>query len=143
VPLRGSPLVIPNDIDSKKIRRQSKKNMNIFLKVNLAILVFLATSSGVTKIMLMPQDAEFFGNYGFTNPILIAYGTSQLIGGILLIIRKTRFVGAVIVAVTFLISAVVLIMAGNIPFTVFTFVAMLMLGVVMKQSLNKEKLVPA
>ena len=86
----------------------------------------------------MPQDVEFFGNYGFTNPILIAYGAAQLIGGILLVIRKTRFVGAVIVAITFLFSAVVLIMAGNIPFTIFTLIAMLMLGVVMKQSLKKE-----
>ena len=47
--------------------------------------------------MLMPQDVEFFGKYGFTNPILIAYGAAQVIGGILLIIQKARFVGAVIV----------------------------------------------
>ncbi|WP_126454745.1 hypothetical protein [Sulfuriflexus mobilis] len=47
--------------------------MSILLKVNLAILVFLAASSGVTKIMLMPQDVEFFGNYGFTNPILMLF----------------------------------------------------------------------
>lgn len=111
--------------------------MSTLLKVNLAILVLLATSSGVTKVILMPQDVEFFSNYGFTNPILIAYGAIQVIGGILLIIQKTRFLGAVIVAITFLISAVVLIMAGNIPFTIFTFVALLMLGVVMKQSLKK------
>lgn len=115
--------------------------MSILLKVNLAILVFLAVSSGVTKIMLMPQDVEFFGNYGFTSPVLMAYGVAQLIGGILLIIQKTRFVGAVIVIITFLVSAVVLIMAGNIPFTIFTFVAMIMLAVVMKQSLKKEELV--
>ena len=117
--------------------------MNILHKVNMVILIFLATSSGVTKIMLMPQDVEFFGNYGFTNPILIAYGAVQLVGGILLIFKKARLIGSIIVAITFLISAVVLIMAGNIPFTVFTFVAMLMLGVVMKQSLKKEKLMPA
>ena len=110
------------------------------LKLNLAILVFLAVSSGVTKIILMPQDVEFFGLYGFTNPVLIAYGAIQLVGGILLFIAKTRFIAAVIVAITFLISAVVLIMAGKFLVTFFTFVAMLMLGVVMKQSLRKENL---
>jgi len=48
--------------------------MEIFYNVILFILVFLAISSGITKIMLMQQDLEFFGNYGFTNPILITYG---------------------------------------------------------------------
>ncbi len=117
--------------------------MNILHKVNMAILVFLATSSGVTKIMLIPQDVEFFGNYGFTNPILILYGTSQLIGGIMLIIQKTRFAGAIIIAITFAISAIVLILAEKFGFTIFTFIALLMLGVVIKQSLNKQSPVPA
>jgi hypothetical protein len=116
--------------------------MNILLTVNLVILVFLATSSGITKIILMPQDVEFFGSYGFTNPILILYGTSQLIGGIMLIIKKTRFAGAIIVAITFAISAVVLVMAEKVGFTIFTFIALLMLGVVMKQSQNKPSAVP-
>ena len=114
--------------------------MSFLLKLNLAILVFLAVSSGITKIILMPQDVEFFGLYGFTNPILIAYGAIQLVGGILLFLAKTRFIAAVIVAITFLISAVVLIMAGKFLVTFFTFVAMIMLGVVMKQSLSKKNL---
>ena len=117
--------------------------MSILLKINLVILIFLASSSGITKTILMQQDVEFFGNYGFTNPILIAYGISQLIGGILLIVPKTRLVGAIIVAITFTISAVVLIIAGKILPTIFTFLALLMLGVVMKQSLNKQAPVSA
>jgi len=117
--------------------------MNIFLKVILTILVFLAISSGVTKILLMPQDVEFFGNYGFTNSMLIAYGVAQLIGGILLIIQKTRIYGAVIVAITFLISAVVLILAGNILFTIITIVAIIMLGMIIGPCLRKDKHLPA
>ena len=113
--------------------------MDIFLKVILAILIFLAVSSGVTKIMLMPQEVDFFSNYGFTNPILIAYGAAQLIGGIMLIMKKTRFIGAFVVSITFLISAVVLIIAGNTPLTIVTFVAIFMLGIVMNQSFKKEK----
>ena len=50
--------------------------MKIVLNIILAILVFLALAAGVTKIMLMPQDVEFFGKYGFTNSILIAYGAT-------------------------------------------------------------------
>ena len=84
--------------------------MKILFNVILAILVFLAISSGITKIILMQQDVEFFGKYGFTNSILIAYGAVQLLGGILLALPKSRIIGATLVAITFLVSAVVLIM---------------------------------
>lgn len=108
--------------------------MKIFSTVVLVILVALAVFSGITKIMLMQQDVEFFGKYGFSNPILMAYGAVQLLGGVLLPFRKTRFAGAVIVAITFLVSLVVLLMDGNIPVSLVTAVATLLLVVVMKQS---------
>jgi hypothetical protein len=100
----------------------------------LAILILLAVSSGITKILLMQQDVNFFGKYGFSNPILIAYGLVQLIGGLLLLFTITRFVGATIVAITFLISLVMLLMEGNIPVSIATVIATLLLGVIMKQS---------
>jgi hypothetical protein len=100
----------------------------------LAILILLAVSSGITKILLMQQDVNFFGKYGFSNPILIAYGLVQLIGGLLLVFTITRFVGATIVAITFLISLVMLLMEGNILVSIATVIATLLLGVIMKQS---------
>lgn len=100
----------------------------------LAILTLLAVSSGITKILLMQQDVDFFGKYGFTDPTLIAFGLLQLLGGLLLVFTKTRFVGAAIVAVTFLVSLAMLLMDGNIPASIITLIATLLLGVVMKQS---------
>ena len=100
----------------------------------LAILILLAVSVDITKILLMEQDVNFFGKYGFSNPILVVYGLVQLIGGLLLVFTKTRFVGAAIVAITFLISLIVLLMEGNIPVSIATVIATMLLGVVMKQS---------
>ena len=100
----------------------------------LAILTLLAVLSGITKILLMQQDVDFFGKYGFSSPTLIAFGLVQLLGGLLLVFTKTRFVGAAIVAVTFLVSLAMLLMDGNIPASIITLVATLLLGVVMKQS---------
>lgn len=111
--------------------------MKIASTIILVLLVFLAISSGITKIALMQQDVEFFGKYGFSNPILIAYGATQLIGGALLPFKRTRFCGAAIVAITFLISLVVLLMDGDIPVSIVTLVATLLLGVVMKQNWNR------
>ncbi len=110
--------------------------MKLASTIILVILMFLAISSGVTKIALMQQDVDFFGNYGFTNPILIAFGVIQLIGGVLLAFKNTRFFGAAIVAITFCISLVVLLMEGNIPVSIVTLLAILMLGFVTKQSWN-------
>jgi len=112
--------------------------MKIFLKIILVIIVFLATSSGITKIILMQQDVEFFGKYGFSNPILISYGAAQLLGAILLLLAKTRIVGAVLVAITFLISAVLLGLEGNIPLTIITLIFVLLLGAIIKQTLNNK-----
>ena len=108
--------------------------MKVAYTIILVILIFLAISSGITKVLLMQRDVEFFSQYGFSNIILITYGAVQLIGGVLLPFGKTRFVGAAIVASTFLISFVVLLMDGNIPVSIVTIAMTLLLGVVMKQS---------
>ena len=108
--------------------------MKVVSTIILLVLVLLAVSSGITKILLMQQDVEFFGKYGFSNPILVAFGLVQLLGGLLLVPTKTRFVGAAIVAITFLISLVVILMEGNIPVGIVTAIATLLLGAVMKQS---------
>jgi len=108
--------------------------MKIAYSILLAILTFLAVSSGITKISLMPQDVVFFGKYGFSNPMLIAFGAIQLIGGVLLPFKKARFAGAAIVAGTFLVSLAILLMDGNIPISIVTAVATILLIVVMKLS---------
>ncbi len=100
----------------------------------LVILIFLAVSSGITKMVLMQQDVDFFGKFGFSDSALITFGLVQLIGGVLLVFKRTRFAGAGIVAITFVISLVLLIVDGNMPVSIATIVATLLLGVTMKQS---------
>lgn len=108
--------------------------MKIAFVALLSLLTLLALLSGTTKVMLMPQEVEFFGRYGFTNPMLVAFGAAQLIGGILMPFGKTRFTGAAIVTITFLTSLVILLMDGNIPVSIVTAVVTLLLIVIMKQS---------
>ena len=109
--------------------------MKIATKVILVILIFLAISSGITKIMLMPQEAEFFGKYGFNNLLLIIFGVTQVIGGVLMIITKMRIYGAIVVIVTFGISVLLLMLEGNYMVSFITLIAMALLGVVIKQTL--------
>jgi len=108
--------------------------MKIAYSVLLAVLTALAVASGVAKIALTPNDVEFFGRHGFSDPLLIAFGAFQLAGGILMPWKKTRFIGAAAVALTFLVSLAILIMDGNIRVGIVTAVATLLLLVVMKLS---------
>ena len=112
--------------------------MKIASTIILVILIFLAIFSGATKIALVQADVEFFGKYGFSTPMLIAFGATQLAGGVLMSFPKTRFSGAAIVAITFVVSLVLLLVDGNIPVSIVTFVATLLLGVVMKRSWNSQ-----
>ena len=108
--------------------------MKIGFSILLAVLTVLAVASGFAKITLMQNDVDFFGRYGFSGPMLIAFGTAQLIGGILLPLKKTRFAGATVVACTFLASLAILLIDGNIPVSIVTAIATLLLFVVMKVS---------
>ena len=58
---------------------------------------------------------------------LRCYSTS---GGILLVLPKTRVVGATLVAITFIVSAVVLVIAENIPLTIITLICVSLLGLI-------------
>lgn len=108
--------------------------MKIIFYIILVVLVFLAVSSGLAKILLVPRDVEFFGQYGFSEPILVAYGLLQVAGAALLAIPNTRIIGAILVALTFLLSAIVLFVSGNIPVALVTLVFTALLGFIMKFS---------
>lgn len=45
--------------------------MKVVFIIILFVLILLALSSGISKVLLMPQEVEFFGKYGFSNPPLL------------------------------------------------------------------------
>ena len=104
--------------------------MKIIFLLLLGLLIFLSVSSGVTKIMLMPQDLNFFTQYGFSELTLQIFGAAQVVGGILLAIPSLRIFGALIVALTFVISMAILIVAGNIVMAAITLLVTLLLAIV-------------
>ena len=108
--------------------------MKIAYLVLIGLLVFLAGSSGLTKIMLMDQEVEFFGKFGVAGPLIIGFGIVQLIGAVLLIFTRTRITGAVLIAITFVMSAYMLIVEGNWPFTIATLLALVLLGSVISKT---------
>ena len=108
--------------------------MKIAILMLIALLAILAVLSGIAKITLTPNEVAFFGQYGFSNSMLIAFGAAQLAGGVLLPWRKTRFAAAAVIAGTFLVSLVMLLLDGNMPVSIVTAFVTLLLFVIMKLS---------
>jgi len=112
--------------------------MKTFKTINLVLLIFLGLSSGVLKIIQLPQEMEFFhGEMGYSVNAIIVFGLVQLAAGTLLVFRTTRTMGAAILALTFLISTAIIFMAGKIGFGLFSILPMVMAGFVIKVTISE------
>ena len=100
--------------------------------VNLVLLTLLSATSGIAKIMLLPQEVEFFGSAGFTQTSLMLFGVAQLTGGIFLIFNRMRVAGAAIMTVTFVASTILIFMDGKIAFGIFSLLPALMAVLVIR-----------
>jgi hypothetical protein len=108
--------------------------MKLIWTIVVILLALLAIASGVSKVMLMPQEIAFFGAYGFSATVLVGFGVFQVIGGAMLPFSKTQFYGAAITAATFLVSLVLLVLTGNTIMSVITAAVSALLIVVMVRS---------
>ena len=100
--------------------------MKVLRIVNLVLLVLLSVTSGITKVIQMPEELKFFRDVGFSSTILVMFGVAQLVGGVLLISPKMRKLGAIIVGVTFGISTILIFKSGNAAFGLFSILPILM-----------------
>jgi len=116
-----------------KLAHDSRKNVDMkwVWTIMLFLLALLAILSGVAKVLLVPEEVSFFGKYGFSSSILIAYGATQVIGGVLLPLKKSRLIGAIVIAATFFVSLVLLILDGNVVLSAVTLAVMALLAFVM------------
>lgn len=98
----------------------------------LVLLILLSIASGFAKVMLMPQELEFFGAAGMSDLGIRLFGAAQSAGAVLLAFSRTRLIGALVLAATFIASAVLIFMAGQTGFGVFSLLPVILLAVVVK-----------
>lgn len=116
--------------------------MKIIWNLLIAVIALLAIASGVAKMALMQQEVDVFGRYGFIDPILVAFGAFQFAGGVFLAFRKTRTIGAAVIALSFLASLVVLLLDGNVPMAVMTAVVTTAVVAVMVRGRGQDGAAP-
>ncbi len=94
----------------------------------LSILILLGVAAGFVKIIRMPQELDFFQAVGLSEWSLVLFGVAQLCGGVLLIFRRSRLAGAVISAIMFLASAIMVFITGELGFGAVSMLPALMSG---------------
>jgi len=106
----------------------------------LAVMIgLLSIAAGAAKMALVPEEAEFLGQFGFTNALTIAFGIVQALGGLLLVIPFTRFYGSLIAAAGFALSAILILVSGNAVFAVVSLVPLMLAAFVAYRSVPVQR----
>ncbi len=102
--------------------------MNFLRKTNFVLATVLSLAAGSPKLARVSSEADFFSDMGLGPAVLIAFGALQLNGGILMVLPASRKLGAVLAAVMFLASALMLLSNGQTVFGLFSVVPVAMAG---------------
>ena len=89
------------------------KIVNILI---IAIVALLSIAAGLAKVMQTQQEMEFLQSFGLSSALIVAFGLVQISGGVLLVPGKTRILGAVLAALAFVVSTVLIFVGGNLVF---------------------------
>ena len=89
------------------------KIVNILI---IAIVALLSIAAGLAKVMQTQQEVEFLQSFGLGSALIVAFGLVQIMGGVLLVPRKTRLLGAVLAASALVVSTVLIFVGGNLVF---------------------------
>lgn len=77
------------------------------------VLGALSIAAGVPKLLQMPQELAFLSSIGLQGISVSVLGLVQLAGGLLLVAKRTRAIGAGAAALVFGISSVALLLGGD------------------------------
>lgn len=111
--------------------------MNILYKIAIAIVVLLSLAAGAAKIMQAPQEAAFFEAVGLAPIFMIGLGVLQVLGGILIAIPKSRRMGAIVAALSFLVSVVMIVKTGQVGFALVSLLPVMLALFVFVRSKSK------
>ncbi len=79
----------------------------------IAIIALLSIAAGLAKILQTQQEMEFLQGVGLSPALIVVFGSVQLVGGALLLLKKTRIVGAVLSVSAFVVSTILLFVGGK------------------------------
>jgi len=104
----------------------------------VAVIALLSIAAGLAKVMQTPQEMEFLQGLGLSSILIAVFGWVQVIGGGLLVPKKTRMPGAILVTAAFSVSTVLLFIGGNLAFGLVSIIPVALAGVIICKSSNTD-----
>jgi len=112
-------------------REKGMKIVNILI---IAIIALLSIAAGLAKLMQAPAEMEFLQGLGLSSGLIMAFGLVQVVGGVLLAIKKTRMPGAILVTLAFAVSTILIFIGGNTVFGLFSILPVALAGLIIYQA---------
>ena len=100
--------------------------MKLLYKINWILLIVLSIATGIFKILQQEADIKLFEALGMNAVLVTLLGVVQLIGGVLLIPKKTRKIGALIMIPTFVLASIAVFMNQMMLFGIVSLLFILM-----------------
>lgn len=84
------------------------------------IVAFLSIAAGVAKLMKVPQETTFFDSLGIDLRFMLILGIFQVAAGIFIFMPRARRMAAILTAIAFSFSTIMIFMTGQIGFGLFS-----------------------
>lgn len=116
--------------------------------INLLIVItsLLSLFAGIAKVIHSPDEVEFLQDFMFNDFAITLYGVIQIFAAALLSIgqlfshHKVAKVGAVFVALAFLLSSVLIFVSGNFIFALISLLPVACTALIIRQMCWKNKI---
>lgn len=106
--------------------------------VLIIMLALLSVAAGAAKVMLVPEEATFLRQFGFTDTLMMLFGAGQILAGALLVIAGLRLYGALLAALCFAVSSGLLLFSGDVPFALVSLVPVILAGLIARRSIAAD-----
>lgn len=110
--------------------------MKIINIIFITLISLLSIAAGLAKIMQVPQEMEFLTGFGLTPIIILIFGVVQVLGGALIAIPKLRLAGAIFIIISFLLSAILVFLSGNLSFGFVSILPVVATGWIIYQNIS-------
>lgn len=112
--------------------------MQMLATINLVLVIALSLAAGLAKVAKVAAELEFLTGVGLSETQIVAFGLVQLGAGALMIAPKTRFYGAMIAALAFFASTVLIFISGNYIFGLVSIIPVIMADAVILRNRSKS-----
>tara|TARA_R110000751_G_scaffold76881_1_gene155092 strand:- start:4976 stop:5356 length:381 start_codon:yes stop_codon:yes gene_type:complete len=113
--------------------------MKSVINLLIVIISLLSLFAGIAKVIHSPDEVQFLQHFMFNDFAIILYGVIQIFAAALLSMglffsyNKVAKVGAVFVALAFLLSSVLIFVSGNFMFALISLLPVACTALIIRQ----------